>query len=173
MAAIDFITALGRVLHNGSLRDSFAADAPAFVRQIELREEDQASFLKLIPADLEFQARTLLRKRFDLVRHRLPKTCGAMGEAAWLEFVRYGRSHAPAGKYPALTDALGFAQYLTEARPDVLCRRELNRCRFALGPRRFALHLVAAQNRRQIPRLQILLRRRSNAWREWLIYLGC
>ena len=77
MAAIDFITALGRVLQDGALRDAFALDPLALARRLDLRERDQPLFLQLDPADLEFQARVLVRKRFVLVmcnwRHRQRK----------------------------------------------------------------------------------------------------
>ena len=83
---IDFVTALGRVLHDGSLRDAFVADPVAFVRGLGLAEADRDRFLRLVPADLEFQARVLLRKRFVLVRDILPRTCENLGDEAWPEF---------------------------------------------------------------------------------------
>src|SRR5687767_8469200 len=97
-AAIDFVTALGRVLCNGGLRDAFATDLVAVVWQIGLRESDRQAFLQLWPADLEFQANILLRKRFDVIRRTLPRTCRNLGRDAWLEFQPFARPSRPLGK---------------------------------------------------------------------------
>lgn len=169
MAALDFITALGRVLHDGAARDAFAADPAAYARSIALRETDVATFIRLDPADLEFQARVLLRKRYGLVREVLPRTCENLGGDAWPEFVRYGRSHAPAGTEQTTTDALGFTRHLGQARPAALCPLERKRCQFVLGRRSFALHFVRCTHS---PTLQVLRRQSETRWQEWLIYLS-
>ena len=172
MAAVDFITALGRVLHSGALRDAFAADAVACVRRIGLRESDWPAFLQLAPADLEFQARTLLRKRFELVRRALPATCTALGREAWPVFERYGRLNAPAGRDPTNGDILGFALHLDHESNESLDPGELNRCRFVCGSRRLAGHIVISPRRLGLPTLQILLRQGSGRWQEWRLYLS-
>jgi hypothetical protein len=177
LAAIDFITALGRLLHNGSLRDAFAHNAGAFMREIDLRESDRAAFVRLAPADLEFQARVLLRKRFDHVQAALPQTCRALGGRAWPEFQRHGRSSAPTGPNAAMREARDFATHLARSGCPALHRAELNRVRFACEARRLAVYFVmmipsapTAQGRR--PALQVLLRRRGQPWCEWSFYFG-
>lgn len=138
MAAIDFITVLGRVLRDGKLRDEFARDAATFVQQSGLRAEDHVSFLQLDPVELEQQARVLLRKRFDLVRRFSPETCRALGNEAWTEFECYGRSSAPTGKHPAAEDAASFAEHLRTTRPGVVRMSEFVRARFVCRERRTA-----------------------------------
>ena len=76
MEEIDFITALGRWLRDGRLRDAFAVNPQTVAEQIKLTANDWPGFLQLRAADLEFQARILLRKRFDLVQQLLPETMG-------------------------------------------------------------------------------------------------
>ncbi len=50
---LDFVTALGRLLQSGALRDAFAADAAAVARQIGVRESERAAVERLVPAELE------------------------------------------------------------------------------------------------------------------------
>ena len=173
-AAIDFVTAFGRLLCDGGLRDAFAADPIAVVAQIRLRESDCAMFLQLRPSDLEFQARILLRKRFVLVRQALPRTCQNLGDDAWPEFQRYGRPGGPTGKEMITEDAVGFCQHLRQIRPAALCAVETNRFRFAQRRRAFAFHFVMAMGSRgsRRPAVQVFLRRQPGRWHEWLVYLG-
>jgi hypothetical protein len=174
LAAIDFITLLGRVLQNGAMRDAFEADALAFLRQSALRAEDQATFLRLLPADLEAQARVLLRKRFDLVRRFLPETCRKMGHDAWREFQQYGRSAAPSRTAPVAGDAAGFCEYVQANQPSALCRIEYNRARFAGARRRLALHLVSVTPRNRTCRwgVQLLVRHGATRWRELMLFVA-
>lgn len=173
MAAIDFITAFGRLLHDGALRDAFAADARALARRLEVRECDEPAFVRLEVADLEFQARILLRKRFGLVGEALPQTCRDLGRDGWAEFLRYGRSTEPTLENQTTVDAFGFSRHLLRVRPASVCRLESNRARFADGRRRFALHVVRTISVRGRHRLgaQVFLRVRRRAWHEWLFYL--
>lgn len=172
MEAVDFITALGRVLHDGTLRDAFARDADAFVISINLRESDRPAFLRLSPADLEVQARVLLHKRFDQVRRLLPHTCRALGKSAWEEFAATLRSGSQAGAGFAVEDAHQFCSQLARTQSDCLCTVELNRCRFAQRRRRMALHLVRRPQGRRSHALQLLVRFGPSRWREWQIYFG-
>lgn len=170
MAAVDFITALGRVLHDGTLRDAFAHDATAFVKTIDLRESDQASFLRLSPTDLEVQARVLLRKRFDQVRRLLPRTCQALGKSAWEHFVVSVRSSEAYGNDTKVQDAYRFCTHVARVQTSGVCAREFNRCRFAISRRGVSLHLVKESGR--IPAIQLFVRLRGERWREWRIYAG-
>ncbi|MEO6567283.1 MAG: hypothetical protein ABIO94_00860 [Opitutaceae bacterium] len=174
MAAVDFITLLGRVLQDGALRDAFQADANAFVRHSALREEDRTSFVRLVPAELEAQARVLLRKRFDLVRRLLPETCRKMGRDAWFEFERYGRSAAPARAAEVARDAAAFSEHLRATHATALCLPEHNRARFVSAHRRLALHLVSVTPRNRTRRwgVQLLVRQRATRWRELMLFLG-
>lgn len=169
---IDFVTAFGRVLHDGLLRDAFAADPVAFVRGLDLSEPDRARFLQLVPADLEFQARVLLRKRFVLVREVLPRTCENLGDDAWPEFSRHGRVVAPRGGAQTAEDAFGFSRHLMDCRPRALCPVEFNRCRFVRAGSRVAFHLVATPRQTRLPSLHVLFRRGPRRWREWMFSLA-
>jgi hypothetical protein len=169
-AAIDFITAFGRLLRDGALRDAFAADPDAVVQQIGLQERDRPVFMQLRPADLEFQARILLRKRFEVLRPTLPRTYRNLGGNAWVEFQRYARTGGAAGK----DEAIAFCQHLRQVRPEALCLVEVNRCAFVHGPRRVAVHFVLAPigGDRRRPGVQVFLRRRPDRWHEWLVYFS-
>src|SRR5947209_20154994 len=79
-SAPDFITTLGRLLRDGNLRDAFAANAAATADFLGLSDAERSAFLSLKPDDLEFQARVLLRKRFEAVQRLLPLTCASLGE---------------------------------------------------------------------------------------------
>jgi hypothetical protein len=174
LAAIDFITALGRLLHDGALRDAFANDPVAFVRKIELRERDRTALLQLVPTDLEFQARVLLRKRFGLVQAALPETCRALSHDGWPEFESYGRANAPSGTNQLAADVWEFSQHLRKTRPETLCAHEFNRARFAQSQRRIAFHVVTINPaaRAHRPGLQILVRHQPARYHEWLFCLG-
>lgn len=173
-AALDFVTALGRLLQSGPLRDAFAADAPTVAATMNVRAEDRASFLQLVPNDLEAQAVVLLRKRFDLVRHALPRTCAELGKQAWPEFRGYARKRWPQGDALVVHDAWGFCTHLRDARADALCPREWNRVRFAHGKERFVIRYVSAAQSAASARggVQIFFRPRAARWHEWWIYFG-
>ena len=94
MVEIDFVTALGRLLRDGNLRAAFTANPQGIANQINLRAHDCLLFVKLIPADLEFQAHILLRKRFELVQQLLPETGRRTGEHFWNLFYEYARTMA-------------------------------------------------------------------------------
>lgn len=165
MPALDFITALGRLLHDGALRDAFAADPRGLMQRLGVGEADRAMLLQLSPADLEFQARVLLRKRFDLVRRALPRTCAALGEIAWPEFFQFARSRPAADAKPFGADAVGFCEHVRLTRMGCVCQMERARVRFAGGRRRFAVHLGRG------PVLHVFLRRRNARWQEWTLFL--
>src|SRR5580658_6887219 len=105
MPVIDFTAALGRLLRDGALRDALAADPRALVARLGVRASDQPALLQLAPDDLEFQARVLLRKRFDSLRRILPETCARLGDEAWSSFYSYARLEWPSGDDPATLDA--------------------------------------------------------------------
>jgi hypothetical protein len=171
---IDFITALGRLLKDGALRDAFAVDATAVARQMNLAAGELAAFVQLMPAELETQAVVLLRKRFDLVRRGLPRTCRALGREAWAIFQGYARTSWPKLERAAADDARGFCEALLCLRPEALCRVEYHRVRFLCSDRRWEVRLLDAVPFRRgfRPGLHIFLRRGVNRWHEWLLYAG-
>ena len=174
MAANNFITALGRLLRDGALRDAFATQPNVVVEQLGLAAAERAALLALVPADLEFQARVLLRKRLDALRPVIPQTCRELGAQLWPRFLEYARESWPDGDNRAARDAFGFCRFLEPRRPAALCEAEWNRLQFALAQRRFAIHRVRWQSRlgKIRPALQLLLRPAPNRWREWLIYVS-
>ena len=174
LADVDFITALGRLLRDGELRDAFAANPTATVETLGLRASDHALFFQLQPADLEFQARVLLRKRFDPIRQVLPRTCAQLEEHGWTEFQRYGRTSPPAKGNPIAEDATRFCQHLLRVTPGAVWTVEYNRARFARSSRKCACYFVRAIPFRQktFPGLQLFLRSRAPRWHEWLFHCG-
>ena len=174
MAAVDYITLLGRVLHDGTQREIFRTDPLAFVSQSGLRETDRASFLRLSLAELETQARVLLCKRFELVRHVLPETCRRLGGDASLEFERYGQTHAPKPNEHVARDAAGFSEHLRSMRPEKLCVAEANRARFVADRRWLLFSLVPVTPSKRSARVavQVLIRGRCGRWRESLWFFA-
>ncbi len=173
----DFVTALGRLLQSGALRDAFAADAAAVSRQIGVRQSERAAFEQLVPAELEAQAVVLLHKRFDLVRRGLPRTCAALGcerAEAWKEFHRYARNAWPNQKNAVAGDARGFCEAIRRARPEALCRIEDHRVRFLCGRSRWSVRWLSAVPFRAgfRPGVQIFLRGRRSRWHEWVVFAG-
>lgn len=173
MPPIDFITALGQLLSDGALRDALAADPHAVAARLDLRESDRAALVQLVPADLEFQADVLMRKRLNVVRHIIPETCRALGSETWPLFRAYARHHALARESSAASDAHDFCRDLHQHRPSDLCQGEWNRLRFAFSRRRFALHLIRRRAVRWQSRhaLQFFLRLGQH-WREMTFYVG-
>jgi hypothetical protein len=170
--AIDFITAFGRLLRDGAMRDALAANPHDLLAQLNLRERDRAALAQIIPADLEFQARVLLRKRFDMVRRIVPETCRLLGAETWPVFHAYARTHWLAPGQSAAHDAHGFCLHLQHHQPDSLCEAELNRLRFTFSQDRFAFHFIGRKlTRNQTkPAFQIILRFNRQRWREIVIY---
>ena len=174
MAAVDFITALGRLLRDGALRDALAAQPRAVAAQLGVLASDRAALLELDQEDLEFQARVLLRKRLDAVRRVIPQTCRQLDTQAWPNFLRYARTTWADGENPTAQDAFGFCRFLEQRNASALCPAEWHRLQFALSKQRFAIHRVRWRTKqgKTRPALQFLLRPAPNRWREWLIYFA-
>ena len=174
MTEIDFITALGRLLRDGSLRDAFAVNPEAVAAQMNLRGNDKQPFLQLIPEDLEFQARILLRKRFELVRPLMPETLRRLGENCWLHFFEYARTNWPTESRAALQDAFQFCQRLVQQTPEAVSESEWSRLQFALSEKHLAIrwYLLETICGKARPMIQIFCRGRSLKWRECLFTLG-
>lgn len=174
MAEIDFITAFGRLLRDGKLRDLFAINTESAASQIGLREADRAAWRQLVPADIEFQAAVLLRKRLDVVKFFIPETCRRLGEKLWPFFNDYARIHWPGEAQSKIHDAFQFCQHLKRQKPEAIAAAEWHRLHFALSKQRFALHWVEQSSRRGTLRsgFQIMLRGRGGRWREFFFYLG-
>jgi hypothetical protein len=173
-AAVDFVTALGRLLQSGPLRDAFAADPQAVARDMGLRETDRAALVQLPTDDLEAQATVLLRKRFDLVKSLLPQTCATLGREAFSIFQSYARRTWPGGEHAAAADARGFCRALHVVSHPALSPLEQRRAEFFFAKTRWSLRWVLSRDGRQTPRrgLHLLLRRRGGKWSEWLFFIG-
>ncbi|MDB6108675.1 MAG: hypothetical protein JWR69_425 [Pedosphaera sp.] len=172
MKEIDLITALGRLLRDGALRDAFAADPSAMVNRLAVRMADRAALTTIPFADLELQAKVLLRKRFDILPRFIPATLTQLGTEAWARFQEYGRNLWPEGQHHEILDAQGFCHYCSRTIPQAICQSELNRLSFALGNHRLALHYVRDLRIRNRMRrgLQIFFRLNANRWRETVLY---
>jgi hypothetical protein len=169
---MDFITALGRLLHDEQLLDAFGAQPQEVATHFGLLESDRHAFLSLSVSDLEFQAGILLRKRFDLIKHIIPRTLGTLGERGRPAFLRYARNHWPAGPNKELLDAAGFCRSCEGEDSKFICQREWNRLNFALGRQRFAILFVRDVNIRNRNRkgLQIFVRLKAAHWREFFLF---
>jgi len=174
VAEIDFITALGRLLRDGRLRGAFAANPQAIAEQIQLGRRDWPAFSQLVPEELEFQARVLLRKRLELVRQLLPETGRRLGENLWPYFHEYARACWPAEPRAALQDAFQFCRHLKQQQPQWVSQSEWNRLCFALSGNHLAIHRPFRETLRGKARLrlQIFYRGRSNRWCEFIFHFG-
>ncbi|HAB14832.1 MAG TPA: hypothetical protein PLX89_09860 [Verrucomicrobiota bacterium] len=170
MPAIDFTTALARLLRDGRLRDEFAADPKAVTAQMELAERDSLTLQALDPTDLEFQAQVLLRKRFDVVRRLIPQTCRHLSDQAWPSFAQYARGHWPNSGDAAEIDAQAFCSHLQSVYSDRVSPLEWNRLRFALSKKLLAVHLLGRNATQTRTALQILIRILPTRWHEFLLY---
>jgi hypothetical protein len=171
---IDFITAFGRLLRDGKLRDTFAVNPRAAAEEVQLRSPDLAAWLQLVPADVEFQATVLLRKRLDLIKYFAPETCRQHGEKLWQVFQAYARTCWPPDCDAKFLDAFEFCHHLKKEAAENIAMSEWNRMQFALSKNRASLHWVEqpAGARRKRRGFQFLLRRHQGGWREFFFYLG-
>jgi hypothetical protein len=164
----DFITAFGQLLRDGPLRDAFRREPQRALDLLDLEPSGRTALLAVNPADLEFQAEVLLRKRFESVSRVVPLTITNAGQRAWGWFAEYGRTCWPTGENPGFEDARGFCSYLDGKSPSSVCASERNCLRFAAGTALVAIHMVPdllLRNRRRHG-LQIFLRRSDARWRE-------
>jgi hypothetical protein len=171
---IDFITAFGRLLRDGNLRDAFAMNPEAVAAQVRLRPSDLPSWLQLAPADVEAQAVTLLRKRLDLVKYFAPETCRQPGEKLWPAFLGYSRANWPPEGCAKFFDAFQFCQHLKSLAPGTVATVEWNRLEFALSKRRMAIHYVRPPTAGKQPRrgIQFFVRGPRQSWREFFFYFA-
>lgn len=146
---MDLQRAIARLLQEGSLRDEFARNPSAAAAGLDLEPRDCAAFGRLVPEDVEFQARVLMRKRFHAVRALVPMTCENLGDAAWPRFVAYARNHSES---VVARDALAFCG----AEATKVSALERQRLEFILASHRFAYHWLSKPCS-----LQILLRARG------------
>ena|SRR5581483_5390669 len=173
---MDLITALGRLLLDGRLRDAFTAHPLGVAEQLGVRSVDRPCLLAISIPDLEVQAEVLVRKRFDAIKRLLPVTLSRLEANGWSSFFRYARVQWPEAAEREIQDATEFCHYCARENPAVICRSELNRLNFALGKKRFAVHFARDLQIRNRKRrgLQIFVRSRrsSSQWRESMLYLG-
>jgi hypothetical protein len=165
VAELDFTAALGRLLRDGRLRDSFAADPGAVTDALRVANEDRAAVRALVPDELEVQAEILLRKRFGLIRPFLPETCRMLDDRAWPAFCQYARVHWADAPW---SDAAGYCEDLVVRGLIPRDLRERRRANFVSGRAKFQMWLVknfsaAGKTRRSI---LILFRATGGTWRE-------
>lgn len=174
MAEIDFITAFGRLLRDGTVRDAFAANPQAVAEHFQLRRSDWPAWRQLVPADVEFQAEVLLRKRLDQVTFFAPETCGRLGSQLWPTFRDYARIHWPPDGGAKMLDAFEFCRQLRQTDGQAVVAVEWNRIRFALSkwPAAFYRVQTPGQDGKLRHGLQIFLRGGGPRWWESFFYFG-
>jgi hypothetical protein len=171
---MNLVMALGRLLHDGRLRDAFAASPEEVIEQLGLRVNDRPALLAVSAADLERQAKVLLRKRFDAIAHLIPDTLSALGEKAWLAFQDYGRQYWPDGKNKELQDVTQFMRHCMERHRKDVSIRERNKLAFISSNQKAAVYWVkdVRFRNRHYRGLQILARRNGGRWSETVWFLG-
>jgi hypothetical protein len=170
--AIDFITAFGRLLRDGALRDEFAREPEVMARRLNVRESDRESFIHLNPEDLELQARVLLGKRLDIVRRVIPETCRQLQPGERPAFFEYARRRWPEEGEPTGRDAHEFCRHLRRTNPGVVNLTEWHRLEFAFSPRRFAIHWIGTSSNDQRGMIQFFVRWQPGRWREFHLWFG-
>lgn len=171
MEEIDFSTALARLLSDTSLREQFARDPAAIAAQIRVREADREAFVMLSAAEIETQARILLRKRFKAVGSLIPATMDRLGPAAWDCFLEHARLCWPQGPAMEVEDTRLLCAHLAVTQPAALCQSELNRLRFHLSNQRLAVHWVRdLRVRGKVRRALQVLVRQGRGWSEHSLY---
>jgi hypothetical protein len=168
----DFLEAFSHLLRDGNLRDACAREPARTAGLLGVTSASAEILQGLKAEDLEFQARVLLRKRYDLVRRLVPRTCAALDASAWPVFYGYARLCWPEEPRADLHDAAGFCRHLERRNPKVLSGAEKNRMLFALARNRLAFHFVRDLPIRGRVRwgLQILVRYPDSAWHEYAVY---
>jgi hypothetical protein len=171
---IDFITAFGRLLRDGKLRDTFAANPQAAAKEIRLRRSDLPAWLQLVSDDVEFQATVLLRKRLDMVKYFAPETCCRPGEELWPIFEKYARAYWPPEGRPKFFDAYQFCRHLKKQSPKIIVSTEWNRLNFSLAKQGIAVHWVKLPATKNKTRrgFQLFIRGPGRRFREFFFYLG-
>ncbi len=174
MPQIDFITALGRLLCDGSLRDAYAEDPLQTVESLGVQDSDRSALLNLNSRDLEFQARVLMRKRFEAISSLLPQTCSNLSARGWPLFVQYARATLPAGQPTVILDAEQFLAWLQQENLRAISSSENNRVRFARGTMRLSLHLASdvPVHARPSRGLQFFIRTGPLRWKEYILYFS-
>lgn len=167
MGEIDFVTALGRLLHDGRLREAFREDRTRVVEALNVRAADCRAVLALAVDEVEFQARLLLRKRLNAIQRFIPITCKQLGDGLWTTFVDY--SNGISSPSSATADAYCFSKYVAEAVPAAMCSSEVNRLRFATGRSRFCVRFTPDAGASMLGgrALQVFVRWSDSGWKEW------
>jgi len=169
LGEIDFVTALGRLLHDAGLREAFREDRTRAVEALNVRAQDNQTLLGLAADELEFQARILLKKRLNTIRRWTPITCDRLGEQLWATFVDY--SNTLSSLSDATQDAYCFAKYVAVEAPAAMCCSEMERLRFATGRARFCMRFTRDAGGSMLGgrALQIFVRWSGSGWKEWRV----
>lgn len=172
MPATDFITAFGRLLRDGALRDEFARQPEVVARRLNIAEGERPALLRLIPEEVEIQAHVLLRKRLDVVRRVIPETCRRLQQGEWPVFLEFGRAQWPGEGEPAGGDAHEFCRHLRRTNPECVNAAEWHRLEFAFSQRRFSIHRIGLQPGDRRTAIQIFIRWHRRRWREFQLRFG-
>ena len=169
----DLTTALGRLLSDAGMRESFRSNPGEVADRFELSAADREALGAIDPEGLDAQADVLMRKRLHEARRYLPRTMEGLGDAAGGWFRRYAAGNWPVGHRRHVDDALGFAGFLADRRIPGRCRDEINRLRFLSRGGRFAVHVVPDLPIDGRPRsaLQILYRDRGSQPRQLALFV--
>ena len=103
---------LARLYTDASFRGDFFADPSGQGEALGLGEEETRQLATLSPAQVDFFALQLHRKRLGEVRHLLPFTFKALKDQFNYLFFRYADSYLPSGIKKHQEDAISFAGFL-------------------------------------------------------------
>jgi hypothetical protein len=164
---IDFITALGKLLRDGYLRDEFAANPSEVSFKLGVGERERSALIQLVPEDLEFQAAVLLRKRLKILENHIPRTLGNLGKNAWQEFHQFARNRCQTSGQSSSAEACDFLLHLKNCDCQLICKREFNRLEFQSSKRQLRFAWIKQNNFKGA--FQILVKYAANRWGEILV----
>ena len=140
----DAVEAMGLLLRDRALRQRFAEDRHAVIKELGVVSDDHDCLLSLDVEQLEAQAESLIRKRRAEVVRFLPNTWSCLGTQALCSFHEYvDDSHWPQGHRRHLLDALGFCQFLEERKQVGYLKSEHQWVWFLANDRIFSIRIVS------------------------------
>lgn len=158
-----FTAALARLLTDRDLRLRFRTEPEHVCNSLGLNDTDAQQLIAVPSEQLDAQATGLIRKRYHEVTRLLPETMSRLGSRRFELFAEFAEQFWPQGQRRHEIDALQFCRHLARTGRCPAAMLEANALRFALGRRKFAVHLVRTPRCRSRWNVQLFVRRKSHS----------
>jgi hypothetical protein len=169
----ELVQTLAQLLSNSCLRQAFREQPQRVLDDLGISGRTRQFFLELPVAQLEVQAKLLIRKRMREVQQLIPLTMQYLGKQTSEIFWQFAENNWPTGHQRHLVDADRFCRFLLEqGHPVNQC--EYHRIRFRLSRAKWRLYFVrdAVIAGRRKYAVQFLFRSRVKI-HERRFYLSC